>query len=1036
MAQMPAGQAPMPAQGTSAPMAARTPTSPMRTTMGESTPLPAVCGDETVDPGELCDGSFDGTCEDFGLVGGPVVLCTEACGLDLSGCVAGAGCGNGTLDPGEECDDGGNASGDGCSALCRFESSCDVDAHEPDDAAEAPRIAAPGSALLGLVAEGRDVFAVESCGGGVLSVDVISDDGAALEVWLSTSATLDEVAARADRTSGLSRGVQLALDGEGEVFVVVDTEDRASCATYDLLVHVGCDASCADDAYEDNDSLAAATPADRSIDAVGADLDAFVAPVNPLCTAGYRVTTSSPATVYHRIGGEASVSALGARDNQVIEGSNLGGSVEASLIAVLPDTSDGCGAYYVGPRLDCCPAPEASADAPVQLGSAGGGFEERVVRGGTSQYFAVPLCAGGTITATADTTVGEAVAVSLLDEGGRELVAPAESLSYMVDDDQIVFVVASAGGACSLATIDVATTCACTDDGWPDPASLDDGELVEAVAVWSSGAEADVDRYRMGPCSPIADMEVRIDSPVAPVDVRVVTGDGDEVAAAERILGAGAVRFRYEGDERELFAEVRASAEGVCAPYWFEFANHCAESSCSDGLDENGDGRVDCADRSCAGRPGCIEVCADGVDNDADGSVDCLDSDCVDECVEVCDNGVDDDGDGEVDCRDLACRGAMGCYEVECSNGLDDDGDGRPDCRDPDCDPVCFEVCGDGVDNDADGQIDCLDSACRGLAECAEVCDDGVDNDGDGVIDCWDVDCAGLPECVESECSDRLDNDGDGAADCRDRDCAGSPWCVEICDDGLDNDHDNLADCLDDDCRFPDGCGEVDESAGVDRYATCENGEDDDFDGAVDCADTECAFALACREDCGADGDLNGNGLFGCDDPACRSRIECGEADCDNGIDDDGDGHVDCRDPDCAVLAGDLCVETECRDGIDNNGVWGADCQDPDCDGYRCDGDVCSWCEERNCTDGIDDDLDGLVDCDDPECQWQTVIVPLEHPRRGYSVRGGDASAEGVLGVGVLRRAGQRRRRGDGLRGYELSDGVLRRCLWRRLPAR
>lgn len=53
--------------------------------------------------------------------------------------------------------------------------------------------------------------------------------------------------------------------------------------------------------------------------------------------------------------------------------------------------------------------------------------------------------------------------------------------------------------------------------------------------------------------------------------------------------------------------------------------------------------------------------CADGVDNDGDGLVDCADTDdCV--CVpETCDNGVDDDNDGDIDCADFDCVFASNC---------------------------------------------------------------------------------------------------------------------------------------------------------------------------------------------------------------------------------------------------------------------------------------------------------------------------------------------------------------------------------------
>jgi len=56
------------------------------------------------------------------------------------------------------------------------------------------------------------------------------------------------------------------------------------------------------------------------------------------------------------------------------------------------------------------------------------------------------------------------------------------------------------------------------------------------------------------------------------------------------------------------------------------------ETSCSDGIDNDQDGQIDCADGDCAGNAACPTTetsCSDGVDNDNDGLIDCLDGDCA-----------------------------------------------------------------------------------------------------------------------------------------------------------------------------------------------------------------------------------------------------------------------------------------------------------------------------------------------------------------------------------------------------------------------
>ena len=55
---------------------------------------------------------------------------------------------------------------------------------------------------------------------------------------------------------------------------------------------------------------------------------------------------------------------------------------------------------------------------------------------------------------------------------------------------------------------------------------------------------------------------------------------------------------------------------------------------------------------------------------------------------EICNNGIDDDGDMRIDCADADCHTFSGCPvptgEV-CYNYIDDDGDGKIDCEDDDC---------------------------------------------------------------------------------------------------------------------------------------------------------------------------------------------------------------------------------------------------------------------------------------------------------------------------------------------------------------
>jgi len=87
--------------------------------------------------------------------------------------------------------------------------------------------------------------------------------------------------------------------------------------------------------------------------------------------------------------------------------------------------------------------------------------------------------------------------------------------------------------------------------------------------------------------------------------------------------------------------------------------------------------------------------------------------------------------------------------------------------------------------------------------------------------------------------------------------------------------------------------------------------------------------------------------------------------DCDDGIDEaDGDGLIDCEDPDCLsswVCDFDTVGEGDCGDGIDGDNDGAVDCADADCGGENS-------CRESECLDSEDDDGDGLTDCADPDC--------------------------------------------------------------------
>lgn len=407
--------------------------------------------------------------------------------------------------------------------------------------------------------------------------------------------------------------------------------------------------------------------------------------------------------------------------------------------------------------------------------------------------------------------------------------------------------------------------------------------------------------------------------------------------------------------------------------------------------------------------------CADGVDNDLDYRPDCADSDCaglnigagsVCESPETtCDDGKDNNGNGKIDCADPLCNGRVGNGVGPKYCGSENGGTNHANCA-------------DGFDNDGNGEIDCSDNdpgtGCwkSGFQDCAKTetsCVDDIDNDRDkdydsavdanaGTgIDCRDYDCKGQGTCTTNErrrwdagsstfvdapaqCFNGLDDDLDGAADCADTDCLGassgasscasyeaylppSPlgdgsvipaFYFNLCADGIDNDGNGLIDENDPDCKNVFGaCGP---SPAIEDYTflSCSNARDDELDGAIDCADSECRTNRKI-------------GRSGCTSSSCGGQFSTVETDvaicaatensaayCGDGIDNDGDGALDCSDTGCAAPAqrhgptigtmssapyfcGAESGAATCHDGADNDSDGGADCFDTACqDGVQC----------------------------------------------------------------------------------------------------
>jgi len=133
----------------------------------------------------------------------------------------------------------------------------------------------------------------------------------------------------------------------------------------------------------------------------------------------------------------------------------------------------------------------------------------------------------------------------------------------------------------------------------------------------------------------------------------------------------------------------------------------------------------------------CIENCNDGLDNDGDGLIDCADSDCIPVISNVtatalsCPSGVNN---GQIVIT--ATGSGTLSYSItnvssyQPSNTFSNLGPGQYTIR---------------VKNDAGCVATYTASVVRiDSPNCVEICNDGIDNDGDGLVDCDDPDCANV----------------------------------------------------------------------------------------------------------------------------------------------------------------------------------------------------------------------------------------------------------------------------------------------------
>jgi len=143
---------------------------------------------------------------------------------------------------------------------------------------------------------------------------------------------------------------------------------------------------------------------------------------------------------------------------------------------------------------------------------------------------------------------------------------------------------------------------------------------------------------------------------------------------------------------------------------------------------------------------------------------------------------------------------------------------------------------------------------------------------------------------------------------------------------------------------------------------SCDDGLDNDQDGLVDCDDPDCIYETG---HCGL-----------IIPPYPYWEPENSFKLCIDQLDNDDDGQFDCGDRKCQSIP-EVCCSREftndtCKDGIDNDGNGYTDCFDFGCRN----GTFVNVCVENTdvlCSNGKDDDGDGFIDCADKNCSGATT---------------------------------------------------------------
>jgi len=491
--------------------------------------------------------------------------------------------------------------------------------------------------------------------------------------------------------------------------------------------------------------------------------------------------------------------------------------------------------------------------------------------------------------------------------------------------------------------------------------------------TWNTGSFGSTDTIDSYPCNSFSypaseytytftapydgEFTVALSDEGAITDLMVLKSDGDGcdpldcvdygfATVTQQMLQGEVWHFVVDGWNSE--DETGAYTIGVnCTP--------TVETECTGGVDDDGDGAIDCLDTDCADDPACaVPSCAPAI------PIGCGASDTSNTSATGFTDAEDD-----YSCNSFGYAGPE--YTYSFNTPVATDVTVSLSNESASTDVMVIEDTGAGCDSDQ-----CIGytlgagttfSATPGTTYFFVV--DGF-NGADGS---FTINVACSDNSAETNCSDSQDNDNDGATDCADTDCLGVGSCPACNVDG---------DCGASQVCVAGAC--ADTCTTTCTSGTCSGGICSDtctFD--FECPEQQDCFDGLCSAGCTADADCPGDQLCGAGGVCVGGCTDT--ADCPTGYQCLG---LTCT-PECSSAAdcetGHSCVGGVCAENCTDT----ADCLD----GLLCDNSVCTlpctsgtdcpsgWTCNTNCQpptttevcdNGTDDDGDGLADCEDGDC--------------------------------------------------------------------